>query len=83
MGSVPLLLTFLLMLVSGWVRRHELIVIEFLQAAGCRQVAARCRQAGATGFPEVCHLGLLESTAQREGSRVGLAAAMRTSSHPF
>src|ERR1700704_6653011 len=32
MGSVPPLLTFLLMVVSGWVHRHQLIVIEFLQA---------------------------------------------------
>jgi hypothetical protein len=32
MGSVPPLLSFLLMIVSGWVHRHPLIVIEFLQA---------------------------------------------------
>jgi len=32
MGSAPPLLTFLLMIVSGWVHRHQLIVIEFLQA---------------------------------------------------
>src|SRR6202158_4041816 len=32
MGSVPPLLSFLLMVVSGWVYRHQLIVIEFLQA---------------------------------------------------
>lgn len=32
MGSVPPLLTFLLMVVSGWVQRQQLIVIEFLQA---------------------------------------------------
>jgi len=32
MGSVPPLLTFLLMAVSGWVYRRQLIVIEFLQA---------------------------------------------------
>jgi hypothetical protein len=37
MGSVPPLLCrrsypFLLMTVSGWVHRHQLIVIEFLQA---------------------------------------------------
>jgi len=31
MGSVPPLLTFLLMVVSGWVHRRQLIVIEFLQ----------------------------------------------------
>jgi hypothetical protein len=31
MGSVPLL-SFLLMLVSGWVHRHQLTVIELLQA---------------------------------------------------
>jgi hypothetical protein len=32
MGSVPPLLSFLLMIVSGWVHRHQLMVIEFLQA---------------------------------------------------
>jgi putative transposase len=32
MGSVPPLLTFLLMIISGWVHRRQLIVIEFLQA---------------------------------------------------
>jgi transposase InsO family protein len=32
MGSVPPLLSFLLMVVSGWVQRHQLTVIEFLQA---------------------------------------------------
>ncbi len=32
MGSVPPLFSFLLMIVSGWVHRHQLIVIEFLQA---------------------------------------------------
>jgi hypothetical protein len=32
MGSVPPLVSFLLMMVSGWVHRHQLIVIEFLQA---------------------------------------------------
>ena len=32
MGSVPPLMTFLLMVVSGWVYRRQLIVIEFLQA---------------------------------------------------
>jgi len=32
MGSVPPLLTFVLVVVSGWVQRHQLIVIEFLQA---------------------------------------------------
>jgi hypothetical protein len=32
MGSVPPLLSFLLMMFSGWVYRHQLIVIEFLQA---------------------------------------------------
>jgi transposase InsO family protein len=31
MDSVPPLLSFLLMVVSGWVYRHQLIVIEFLQ----------------------------------------------------
>src|SRR4030088_2017229 len=32
MGSVPPLLSFLLVIVSGWVHRHQLAVIEFLQA---------------------------------------------------
>src|ERR1700732_2382587 len=32
MGSAPPLLSFLLMIVSGWVHRHQLLVIEFLQA---------------------------------------------------
>ena len=32
MGSVPPLLTYLLLIVSGWVYRRQLIVIEFLQA---------------------------------------------------
>src|ERR1700704_5612683 len=32
MGSVPPLLSFLLMIVSGWVHRQQLVVIEFLQA---------------------------------------------------
>src|SRR3982074_1834891 len=31
MGSVPPLLSFLLMIAAGWVHRHKLIVIEFLQ----------------------------------------------------
>jgi transposase InsO family protein len=32
MGSVPPLLSFLLMITAGWVHRHQLLVIEFLQA---------------------------------------------------
>jgi hypothetical protein len=32
MGSVPPVLSLLLMVVAGWVHRHQLIVIEFLQA---------------------------------------------------
>jgi putative transposase len=32
MGSTSPLLSFLLKMVSGWVHRHQLIVIEFLQA---------------------------------------------------
>ena len=32
MRSVPPLLSFLLMMMSGWVHRHQLIVIEFLHA---------------------------------------------------
>src|SRR5438552_3883158 len=31
MSSVPPALSFLLMILSGWVHRHQLIVIEFLQ----------------------------------------------------
>jgi len=31
MGTVPPLLTYLLLVVSGWVHRRQLIVIEFLQ----------------------------------------------------
>src|SRR5258707_12912231 len=42
MGSVPLLFSFLLMIVSGWVHRHQLIVIEFLQA-GNRLLKERLR----------------------------------------
>src|ERR1700720_2579102 len=32
MRSMPPLLSFLLVRVSGWVQRHQLLVIEFLQA---------------------------------------------------
>ena len=32
MGSVPPLLSFILMITAGWVHRHQLIIIEFLQA---------------------------------------------------
>ena len=32
MGFSPPLFTFLLMIVSGWVQRRQLIVIEYLQA---------------------------------------------------
>lgn len=32
MASAPPLLSFLLMIAAGWVHRHQLIVIEFLQA---------------------------------------------------
>jgi putative transposase len=32
MGPAPPLLSFLLMMMSGWVHRHQLLVIEFLQA---------------------------------------------------
>src|SRR5256885_16347759 len=31
MSSVPPVLSFLLMMLCGWVHRHQLIVIEFLQ----------------------------------------------------
>jgi hypothetical protein len=46
MGSVPPLLSFLLMVVSGCVHRHQLLVIEFLQAENRllkeRQSAINC-----------------------------------------
>src|SRR4051812_39721254 len=32
MASVPPLLSFLLMVVAGWAHRHQLTIIEFLQA---------------------------------------------------
>lgn len=32
MGTVPPLLTYLLLVVSGWVHRHQLVVIELVQA---------------------------------------------------
>src|SRR6476646_11161270 len=32
MGSVPPLLTYLLLILSGWVHRRQLLVIEFLQS---------------------------------------------------
>jgi len=32
MGSVPPLLSFLLMIAAAWVHRHQLIVIEFREA---------------------------------------------------
>jgi len=32
MGTAPPLFSFLLIIVSGWVHRHQLLVIEFLQA---------------------------------------------------
>ena len=40
MGSVPPLLTFLLLIVPGWVHHHQLIAIEFPRArlrASCRK----------------------------------------------
>ena len=42
MRPVPPLLSFLLMIVSGWVHRHQLVVIEFLQAEN-RLLKARLR----------------------------------------
>jgi putative transposase len=42
MGSAPPLLSFLLMIAAGWVHRHQLIVIEFLQAEN-RLLKARLR----------------------------------------
>ena len=43
MGSVPPLLSFLLMVMSGWVHRHQLLVIEFLKA-GNRLLKERLRE---------------------------------------
>jgi hypothetical protein len=44
MGSLPPLLSLLLVIVSGWVHRHQLLVIEFLQAENqWRKAAARKR----------------------------------------
>jgi hypothetical protein len=43
MGSVPPLLSFLLMVMSGWVHRHQLLVIEFLKA-GYRLLKERLRE---------------------------------------
>lgn len=42
MGSVPPLLAFLLTVVSGWVHRHQRIVIELLQG-GNRLLKDRLR----------------------------------------
>ena len=42
MGSVPPLLSFLLMIAAGWVQRHQLIVIDFPQAEN-RLLKARLR----------------------------------------
>jgi len=42
MGSAPPVLSFLLMIAAGWVHRHQLIVIEFLQAEN-RLLKARLR----------------------------------------
>src|SRR5437016_13940246 len=42
MSSVPPVLSFLLMIRAGWVHRHQLIVIEFLQAEN-RLLKARLR----------------------------------------
>lgn len=42
MGSVPALLTFLLAVVSGWVHRRQLLVIEFLRVEN-RMVKDRLR----------------------------------------
>jgi hypothetical protein len=43
MGSVPPLLSFMLMVMSGWVHRHQLLVIEFLKA-GNRLLKERLRE---------------------------------------
>jgi len=44
--SVPALLSFLLMMVSGWIHRHQLIVIEYLQTEN-RLLQERLREAHA------------------------------------
>lgn len=43
MGFVPPLLTYLLLVISGWVHRRQLIVIEFLRAEGLGPNRAYCR----------------------------------------
>jgi len=45
MSSVPPLITFLLLVISGWVHRRQLIVIEFLQAENCLLKERLARQA--------------------------------------
>jgi hypothetical protein len=45
MGSVPPLLTYLLLVVSGWVHRCQLIVIEFLLAENRLAQGSTARQA--------------------------------------
>jgi hypothetical protein len=41
MGSVPPLLSFLLMIAAGWIHRHQLIVIQFLQLRiGCSKTSS-------------------------------------------
>jgi hypothetical protein len=53
MSSVSPLQTFLLMAVSGWVHRHQLLVIEFLQAEN-RMLKERLhgKRTRFTGLPE-------------------------------
>jgi len=51
MGSVPPLLTFLLMAVSGWVHRHQLIVIELLASLFAWAYCYSRLESNSTGNP--------------------------------
>jgi hypothetical protein len=61
MNSVPLLLSFLLKIVSGWVHRRQLIVIEFLQAVNRMQMAPSLRKAEAVGRKALRELATIVS----------------------
>jgi|SRR5450631_1076494 len=71
MGSVPPLLSFLLMIAAGWVHRHQLIVIEFLQAED-RLLKERLR-----GADSVYRRGACPSSAQGQGGRAQSPARTR------
>ena len=66
MGSVPPLLTFLLTVVSGWIHRHQLIVIEFLQTEN-RLLKDRLRGRGLLWSAINRAAGTLVSDARKRG----------------